>query len=79
MTFYQKQALADDLRRKWRNDNGYLSMFDRPLVKNMKERAKTAKQKKPKGAHKLDTFNRMFFADRQRTREHFVKATTAKF
>ena len=45
MTFYQKQALADDLRRKWRNDNGYLSMFDRPLVKNVKERAKTAKQK----------------------------------
>ena len=43
MTFYQKQALADDLRRKWRNDNGYLSMFDRPLVKNVKERAKTAK------------------------------------
>jgi len=43
LTFYQKKALRDDLRRKWNEDKGLVSIFDkRWIYKQANNRVKSA-------------------------------------
>ena len=43
LTFYQKKALRDDFRRKWNEDQGLVSIFDkRWIYKQANNRVKSA-------------------------------------
>ena len=46
-TFYEKRAFIDDFRRKWKEDQGMVSLFDkRQKYKKENERVKSAMQAK---------------------------------